>query len=164
MWRRWLAMVKRTTCSSLLMMFLPSNSTTSLFCLILPLAWTASFIVCLLTTHSSQKMPTPSWALLSTAKMNRASFCLSYTDVLMKQRRCFKLVPAKHRRGDVRCVSDAPSWFVCVSGLLLLLEQVADFSEEHFFLGWLWLWSGSCLFCLLLLLTSTCVNTMHPPR
>ena len=28
-----------------------------------------------------------------------ALFCLSYTDVLMKQRRCFKLVPAKHQRG-----------------------------------------------------------------
>ena len=26
-------------------------------------------------------------------------FCLSYTDVLMKQRRCFKEVPAKHQRG-----------------------------------------------------------------
>ena len=25
-------------------------------------------------------------------------FCLSYTDVLMKQRRCFKEVPAKHQR------------------------------------------------------------------
>ena len=28
-----------------------------------------------------------------------ALFCSSYTDVLMKQRRCFKLVPAKHQRG-----------------------------------------------------------------
>ena len=31
-------------------------------------------------------------------------FCLSYTDVLMKQRRCFKEVPAKHQRGGTKRV------------------------------------------------------------
>ena len=42
--------------------------------------------------------------------------------------------------------------------LLLLLQEVADFGEEHFFLCWLWCWSGGSLLGFLLLAEGRCLG------
>ena len=51
--------------------------------------------------------------------------------------------------------------FLCVDDslfLLLLLQEVADFGEEHFFLCWLWCRSGGSLFGFLLLAEGRCLG------
>ena len=48
-------------------------------------------------------------------------------------------------------------WMI-VCFLLLLLQEVADFGEEHFFLCWFWCRSGGSLFGFLLLAEGRCLG------